>query len=243
MGLKSETIVWDGRSSADLKVIVASTPAYSFPERKMEVISVPGRNGDIIITQDAYNNCTVTYDLAIVGLEKTLNESVRAVMEWLMMPKGYARLEDSYYHDVFRLAYYCKSMDIENRFMTLGRAKVEFNCKPQRFLRSGERSILAYNGVLLANPSIYTAKPLIAVKGTGEAVLTVGASVLSIDEIGTEIDIDCESQSAYYGTTNKNSHITLTSGNFPELKEGKTQISWTGSGVTEVRIIPRWWII
>jgi phage-related protein len=209
----------------------------------MEVISVPGRNGDIIITQDAYTNTTLTYDLAIVGLEKTLNDSVRAVMEWLTRPKGYARLEDSYNPDVFRMAYYQGGMDIENRFMTLGRAKVQFNCKPQRFLRSGERSILAYNGVLLANPTIYTAKPIIAVKGTGSAVLTVGSSVLSISDISPEIDIDCESQSAYYGTANRNSRITLTSGDFPELKEGSTQISWTGSGVTEVRIIPRWWII
>lgn len=243
MGLKSEIIVWDGRTSEDLNLIVASIPSYSIPQRKMEVISVPGRNGDIVITQDAYNNATLKYDLAIVGLEKTLNDSVRAVMEWLTRPKGYARLEDSYDPDVFRMAFYQGGMDIENRFMTLGRATVQFNCKPQRFLRAGERSILAYNGVLLANPTIYTAKPIIAVKGTGEAVLTVGTSVLSIDEIGTEIDIDCESQSAYYGTTNKNSHITLTSGNFPELKEGKTQISWTGSGVTSVTITPRWWII
>lgn len=245
MGLKSETIVWDGRSSNDVQVIVASIPSYHFPERKMEVISVPGRNGDIIISQDAYNNIVLKYDLAIVGLGETLNEPVRAVMEWLMRPKGYARLEDSYNPEVYRMAFVKNSMEIENRFMTLGRAVVEFNCKPQRFLRVGDRPILASNGLKLANPSIYPAKPLIALKGSGSAVLRVGTSVLSISGFGTggEIDIDCESQSAFYGTTNLNNKITLTSGGFPELKEGNTQITWTGSGVTKVTITPRWWIL
>lgn len=242
MGLKSDVIVWDGRSSADLNLIIASIPAYPMPERKMQVISVPGRNGDIVISQNAYNNVSLKYDLAIVGLKKTLPQEVRAVMEWLMHPSGYARLEDSYDPDVYRLAYYKKSGNIENRFLTLGRATVQFECKPQRFLKTGEWPISAQNGMKLGNPSICTAKPLIAVKGTGAATLTVGGNTVSISDIGTEIDLDCESQSAYYGSTNKNNVISL-SGSFPELKEGETTISWTGSGVTEVLITPRWWII
>lgn len=235
-------IVWDGRSSEDLHVIVEHHPEFSIPERKREVISVPGRNGDIIISQDAFSNVEQEYDLAIIGLEETLPEQVMAVMQWLNKPVGYARLEDSYNPDIYREAYYRGSGDVENRFNYLGRSTVTFVCKPQRFMRSGERPILASNGFKLSNPTIYAAKPLIAVKGAGAAVLTVGTSTVSISEIGTEIDIDCENQNAYYGSTNKNNMISIT-GEFPQLKEGDTQISWTGSGVTEVSIIPRWWIL
>lgn len=242
MGLTSDVIMWDNRSSEDLNVIVAKHPDYVMPERKMQVISVPGRNGDIIIPQDAYENVTLKYDLAIVGLNKTLSDKVRAVMEWLMHPTGYARLEDTYDPDVYRLAYYKKSLNIENRFLTLGRAKVQFICKPQRFLRTGEYPIVVTNGMRLGNPSMNTAKPLIVVKGSGSATLRVGSNTVTISNIGTEIDLDCETQSAYYGSTNKNNVITI-SGKFPELKEGETQISWTGSGVTSVVITPRWWII
>lgn len=238
-------IYWDNRSSDDLNVVVENAPNFPIPERKIEVISVPGRNGDIIITQDAFENVTQEYDLAILGPGDQLPRAVRAVMEWLMKPIGYARLEDSFNPDVFRLAYYMKSNDIENRFHHLGRAKVQFECKPQRFLRSGERQIVAVNGMKLTNPSVYTAKPLITVKGAGEAVLTVGDSEVTISDIGTggEIDIDCESMSAFYGSSNKNSLISITEGDFPSLKEGDTQISWTGSGVTNVTITPRWWIL
>lgn len=238
-------ISWDRRSSDDLNVIVEHHPYFPIPERKREVISVPGRNGDIVISQDAFSNVEQVYDLALVGLDESLPKTVRAVMEWLMRPEGYARLEDSYNPEVYRMAYYRGSGDVENRFNTLGRAEVTFVCKPQRFLRVGERPISVSNGLVLANPSIYTAKPIIAIKGTGMASLTVGDSVVAISDFGTggEIDIDCESQSAYYGSANLNSKISITSGGFPEMKAGNTQISWTGSGVTEVIITPRWWII
>ena len=57
-------IVWDGRSSDNLRVIVEHHPVFAMPERKREVISVPGRNGDIIVSQDAFSNVEQEYDLA-----------------------------------------------------------------------------------------------------------------------------------------------------------------------------------
>lgn len=241
-------IQWNNRSSDDLHVMVEHHPYIGIPERKMDVYSVPGRNGDIVISQDAYENVIQQYDLALIGIDATLPQTVRAVMEWLRNPEGYARLEDSYNPDVYRLAYYKGGGDIENRFNLLGRATVSFSCKPQRFLRVGELPIIAVNGMKLSNPSVYTAKPLIAVKGTGAAVLTVGTNVVTISAIGAdantsgEIDIDCDTMSAYNGSTNRNSSITIT-GEFPNFKEGETEISWTGSGVTSVVITPRWWIL
>ena len=241
MGVISGTILWGNKASDDVDVVVEKSPYFPMPARKREVISIPGRNGDIIITQDAYENVVQEYELAIVT-EKDLPTAVRAVMEWLMRPAGYARLEDSFNPDIYRLAYLNNTNNIENNFQVAGRAKVTWSCKPERFLRSGERPILCFSGIKLANPTVYTAKPLIVVKGTGAAVLTIGDSTVSISEIGTEIDIDCENQSAYYGSTNKNNKITVTGG-FPKLNAGDTQISWTGGGVTSVEITPRWWIL
>lgn len=35
---------------------------------------------------------------------------------------------------------------------------------------------------------------------------------------------------------------TILSDDFPELPEGKTQITWTG-GITAVEVTPRWWTL
>lgn len=234
-------IQWNGVKSDEFNIIVEHHPYFPIPERKIEVISVPGRNGDVIIPEQAWTNVEQHYDLAMYGLNELLPQTVRGVMEWLMKPTGYARLEDSYNPDTFRYAYFKGGAEIENRFNILGRATVTFVCKPQRWLRDGERVYTAFSGMSLTNPTVYPAKPLIAVKGAGAAVLTVGNSQIEISEIGTEIDLDCDYEEAYYDTTNKNSLITVTNG-FPILTD-ETEISWTGAGVTEVTIQPRWWTI
>lgn len=242
MGITGE-IFWNGRSSTDLYVVVENAPDIPVPTRKIDVISVPGRNGDIIIAQDAFENVTQDYSIAIVGSKDSLPTNARAVVEWLMQPSGYARLEDSFNPDVYRMAYFSSAKSFANGLNTHGRATIQFSCKPQRYLRIGERPILATSGMKLTNPSAYPAKPLIIIKGSGSATMTVGSFSFSVSSIGTEIDIDCETQNAYYGSTNKNSELSVTNGKFPELKAGDTQISWTGSGVTSVTIIPRWWIL
>jgi phage-related protein len=58
----------------------------------------------------------------------------------------------------------------------------------------------------------------------------------------TYIDIDCETMEAYCGSTNMNANITLTSGKFPELASGSNAVA-IGSGITQVTITPRWWIL
>ena len=65
---------------------------------------------------------------------------------------------------------------------------------------------------------------------------------MRISEVGSMITIDCELQDAYSGSNNRNSTLTL-SGNFPELPAGRTVIAFTGSSVTRVEVIPRWYTI
>lgn len=49
-------IFWAGRSSDDVHVIVERYPSVTLAARKMDVQSVPGRNGDLIFPQEAFDN-------------------------------------------------------------------------------------------------------------------------------------------------------------------------------------------
>ena len=51
---------------------------------------------------------------------------------------------------------------------------------------------------------------------------------------------NCETHNAYNASGFCNE--TILSDDFPELPEGKTQITWTG-GITAVEVIPRWWTL
>ena len=42
-------INWNGISSDSLNCIVEQYPTYTVPQRKQSAISVPGRNGDLLL--------------------------------------------------------------------------------------------------------------------------------------------------------------------------------------------------
>ena len=57
MNWKDEgSFIWNSKNSRDFGLYMAKAPSISRPARKQEVVSVPGRNGDIIIQHDAWEN-------------------------------------------------------------------------------------------------------------------------------------------------------------------------------------------
>lgn len=228
-------IWWHGKSSDDVGVIVERYPAATIPSRKQEKVSVPGRSGDLIIEQDAYENYTQRYDVYVSAEEPRLTTISHTVAEWLMV-KGYQRLEDSYWLDTFRLACYKGGTSIDNILNRFGRATIEFDCKPQRYYKSGDIPISLTNGQKLVNPSPFTAKPLVVITGSGTGTISDGTNTLTLTDC--DVTVDCDIMQIYKGTTNKNS---VGSGAFLAL-DGESTITWTG-GITAVTLTPRWWTL
>lgn len=229
-------IWWHGKSSDDVGVIVERYPSITIPTRKQEKISIPGRSGDLIIEQDAYENYTQRYDVYVSAERPRLTTVSHIVAEWLMV-KGYQRLEDSYWADTFRLACYKGSTSIENVLNRFGRATIEFDCKPQRYYKSGDLPLILENGQQVANPSPFTAKPLLHISGSGAGTVSDGTNTLNLTDCD-DITVDCDIMQIYRGTTNKNN---VGAGAFLALGKEST-ITWTG-GITAVTMTPRWWTL
>ena len=235
-------IIWDGISSDSLNCIVERYPVYTIPKRKQSAISVPGRNGDLLLQQQAYSNYIQGYDVYLSGPrnKSKLPDVARTVAAWLNVG-GYRKLVDDYTPDSFRMAFFQGPMDLENTFNLYGRATLEFNCKPQRFLDSGDAAqTISTSGGTITNPTAFNAKPLITVYGSGEAMLQVGEYVCTLSSIDESITLDSDTENAYSGTTNLNNTVTIPE--FPELTPGANIVTWTG-GITSVEIIPRWWTL
>ncbi len=234
-------IFWAGKSSDDVHVIVEHYPAVKLAGRKLETQSVPGRSGDLLFPQDAFENYTQPYDIYVSAESIRLPRAMREVAQWLCAPVGYQKLEDSYDMDTYRMAYYSGTLDVASILHKFGRATIEFNCKPQRYLRSGDTAIQAEQGQTLLNPTAFTALPLITVTGTGAGTLTVGDTTVTINSMPKgAIVFDSDTMNAYYGAANLNS--TISAPEFPTLGAGESTVRWTGS-ITGVEIIPRWWTL
>lgn len=234
-------IFWAGRSSDDVHVVVERYPSVELAGRKLDTQSVPGRNGDLLFPQNAYQNYVQSYEIYVSAERIRLPRAMREVANWLCGPAGYQKLEDSYDVETYRRAYFAGPLDVESILHRFGRATIEFNCQPQRFLRVGDMPVQAAQGQMLLNPTAFAALPLITVIGTGAGILTVGDVTVTINSMPRGVIVlDSDTQNAYYGAFNLNS--TISAPEFPTLPAGESVVRWAG-GITGVEIIPRWWTL
>lgn len=236
---KRGLIVYGGESSSDYGMVVSEAPAYERPNRKQTIYTVPGRNGAVVFQDDAWEDVVRSYNVWIAEGVQPLSVKVSAFEAMLNSMKGWQRLEDSFEPDVFRLAYYSGGNDFSNKMTQYGEATINFTCRPERFLKTGEQEITVINNQKIVNQTRFTAKPLIHIEGSGTVTVAIGGNTISAS-ITDYINIDCETMNAYrLAAENKNSDI---SGSFPKIIPGENTVGITGT-TTKVTIVPRYFTI
>lgn len=227
-------ITYNGTASTNFKIKVEKFPDYEVPQRVVESFEVPGRNGNLLIDYGYYKNHKQTYEIYYNAKTNGFWADTRAIAKWLNTD-GYKRLTDSYDPTVYRMARVSKIPTFKDFWGIMGRTEVEFDCKPQRFLLTGESSVSLTSGTPVTN-SYMPAKPLLTVTGNGTVTIN-GYSFTVTNNSGTTITVDCELMDAYTGSTNRNEDI---SGDFPVLDNGSNAVTYD---VTSVTMIPRWWTL
>ena len=237
MGLIN-TFVYAGKNIREFGVIIGKSGAYHAAERDYETLEVPGRNGDLTIDNGKFRNVSIIYECTI---GRSFPQNMDYLFQWLMSHRGYNRLEDSIQPDYYRMARVSGVPDPEQWANLIGGTfEIEFDCMPQRFLKSGEEMREFTSAGTIRNHTLYDALPLIRVYGTG--ALGIGSTTITILSADGYTDLDCDIQDAYKGQLNCNQNIRLDSGSFPVLKPGDNGIS-LGTGITKIELTPRWWTI
>lgn len=234
-------ITFNNIESDTYGIQVEIPPSYTMPERDYEVIHIPGRSGDIVIDKKSYKNVPRIYRIAVGSHTESYDTQVQRISEWLHSASGYARLEDTYDPDVYRMAMYSEENEISNIYNQAGRTTITFNCKPQRFLKDGDYVIKITASRTIQNKTYQTALPIIDVKGTGEGILTINGNPIEISSIAGNITINSEIQDVYSHTINSNDKVIFSKG-FPILTPGGNTIEFSG-GITSVEVTPKWWIV
>ena len=169
---------YDGESSRNYDVYLTGDGVFNAPERAVEMLEIPGRNGNYALDQGKFNNISVTYKAGIVDYsESNFANKVSAVRNWLCSKVGYKRLSDDYNPNEYRMAVYKSGVNIDHVDLKTGEFEITFECKPQRWLTSGETAVTVADGGTLDNPTPFEAEPLLAIKGYG----TIGFNGYEID--------------------------------------------------------------
>ena len=230
---KNHALTFNGISLVDYQCFYDGSQLWRKPERLVEKCSVIGRNGDLIIDQGSYSNITRPFNCFI---RKDVIKNYNSLIDALSNTKGYGRLETTEEPDVYYMASFVDEIQPDLwQFNEKGTFTLNFDFKPQKWLKMGENAIEIDSTISLVNPTSQIALPLIEVTGTGS--IAINDSTLTLANNTSTTIIDCETQDCYEGTINRNSDLTIVGG-FPVLeKENDISIS----GFTKVLLYPRWW--
>lgn len=194
-------ITWNGVASDTLGIIVSKVPSLNRPQRKYNSYSVPGRNGDIIVMQDAYAEYEQEYEIfALDGAQI----DARAIVDWLYQD-GWCQLSDDWEPDYYRMAYFVGPVDIEPIMDEAAVCTITFRCRPQRYLAQGVNMMpkmtadtYTYSGVTV----VVDSKGVAHLSGTASSTMSLHISsesslTFSSAMVGNEIKLNNLSIGAY----------------------------------------------
>ena len=163
-----------GVKSSDYGIYISGEGVFDAPKRAVEMVSVPGRNGAIALDQGYYENITVTYPaFNFEGSMSDFRTKLANFRNAVASKIGYQRLTDTFHPDEYRMAVFMDGVEIKPiKYNTASQFEIKFQCKPQRWLTSGETAAtIANSGDTITNPTQYASSPLLMVEGYGNISL------------------------------------------------------------------------
>lgn len=195
---RNHYITYNSHTSNEFDLAITGTAIFGAPERDITTTSIPGRNGDLVVSNNRYKNIKIKYP-AVIG--DTFMEKLPEVYSWLLGEIGYFRLVDSDHDNpasategVYRLGYFVGPVDFTNYYYAGGSLDLEFNCKPQVYLKAGDiPSAEIYPGssqtVTVPNECLpYASKPFLEFRGCGvckirDVKIIIGYRHVPIEEV------------------------------------------------------------
>ena len=96
-------LIFDGVSSRDFGVYITGEAVFDAPKRDVEMIAIPGRNGEYALDRGRFENIDVKYPAGIFAdSEEDFARAISDFRNFLCSRSNYCRLEDTYNEDEFR---------------------------------------------------------------------------------------------------------------------------------------------
>ena len=262
-------LIFDGTPLTDYETFISGAGAYNSPARIGEMVHIPGRDGSLWLDENCFENIDVEYP-AFIGThdEEDFREKLMNVRSFLGSRRSYCRLEDTYHPDEFRMGVFKDAIEADPMNHTrAGAFTLKFDCKPQRFLKSGELPQTFTGNSVIDNPTYFEAKPLIKVTGNGTVrippyaftvsdntgTLWIDSEIMEVytlekdlqdwtDEAEVSITDEEDEPIQFYDkdlATGAGDKVSFENYKYPLIEPGRVPVR-VGAGMT-ITIYPRWW--
>lgn len=184
-----KAFTFGGVSSRNYGVYITGEAVYNAPEREVEMITIPGRNGALALDKGRFENIEVTYPAGIYADNETdFAAAISALRNYLCSKTGYVRLSDEYNPNEYRMAVYKSGLEAEPAQLRAAEFDIVFECQPQRYLTSGETEVTVTSGNTLTNPTQFDSHPLLKLSGYGN--IHIGSSTIGVaSSVSLQVDL------------------------------------------------------
>ena len=120
-----QDIISNNQFLTDKGCIITEPPERPFPKRRFEKITVPGRNGDLTLDDECYENILIKYKVATIPdlhERKAIDAVLSDLRAWLLTSVEYRKLYDTELPDGF---YWAFCSDISNASLVNASASAE----------------------------------------------------------------------------------------------------------------------
>lgn len=222
--------VFKGIDSRKMGVYVTRMPETVRPKRRIESITIAGRNGSLHTDEGVYESYDRTMECALKKRAR-LDE----VAAWLV---GSGDIIFSTEPDKVYKITIANKVSIAQMMRTFQKFMVTMDTQPFKY------SVNAFNDkkvltepTRIKNRGTEYSQPIITVYGSGNITLTINDVDYSLNNVDNYITIDSEMTEVFKDTENQNSKYSGTG--FPRFEIGENSISWTGE-VDRIEIEPKW---
>lgn len=200
-------------------VFISGDAVFDSPDRDIEMVEIPGRNGSFALDKGRFANIEVTYPAGIGEMNaSSFKRKIEGLRNALASQRGYQRLEDDYNGEEYRMAIYKGGLEVSPASLKAGQFDIVFDCKPQRFLKSGDIESNITSGDTITNPTLFESHPLLKIEGYGNININDESIIVNSVPLGdvTLINSFQETSGArwvkYFDTDQFNAGDTITVG-------------------------------
>ena len=191
--------VYKGINSREMGISILKLPPRIKPERRGEIINVPGRDGFLFESDNAYNGKTLEIECTFIPPERYSQSGIdKLIMDILVWLDSNGDLVFSDYPDYYYEAKIINAIPIERLFKRYRRFLIAFEVQP--FAKKLVQSIVTKNTLAEETISVdtYYETPIkINLEATGSVDININDTTMHFDNLEVPIIIDGELEPSF----------------------------------------------
>lgn len=231
------SFTFNGVSSTTHGLRVTSDYVINSTGNDVETVSVPGRDGDLLISKNRLKSVTIELPCTVLSSRK-LTDAESDISNWLNVD-GYKDLTLSWDPDFIYRSAFIETFEIASLMRQFGKVKLNFLTYPVKFYKQGRITQTLSNGATINGLGNVKANPVITLVGSGDCTLTINGRKTKLRAVQNTITLDMQARQVFSGNLPAwDKVVRAPQYQMPYLDAGRNLISWDGDFT--VKMAPFW---